>query len=242
MAYKSRRYARRVAKKSRRNFILTLIVIIFLMYATLQWLLPNFIGGIVFVKGILKPTTKVKQDTSADSSLPPPVFNIPYEATNTAQINIQGYSNPHSKVELFMDDDKKDTTQVQDDGSFEFKNVDLVLGTNNIYGKSLDDNNKESLPSKTIQVTYDNEKPSLDIAEPDDGKKIQGGDKKVTVRGKTNPEVQVLVNGTQVVVDKDGNFSTSIDINDGDNTITVRATDKAGNYTESTRKVTYSSS
>lgn len=241
MAYRSR-YARRVARKSRANFLVTLIIIVFLGYASLQWILPNLVGGIGFVKGLIKPSAKTSQNLTADVTLAPPVLNIPYEATNTAQIDIGGYGNPHSKVSLYLDDDKVDTTQVQDDGTFVVKNVSLKLGTNNIYGKSEGDNNKESFPSKTIQLIFDNEKPSLDISSPSDGQTVQGGDKKITINGKTEPEAQVMINNNRVVLDKDGNFSSTQDLNDGDNNFTIRATDKAGNYTEVARKVTYKSS
>lgn len=229
-----------MAKKSRRNFIITILLIGFLIYATLQWILPNLIGGIGFIKGKVKPVKNI-QVSDVSSSLPPPVLNIPYEATNTAQINISGYGTPHSKVTIYLDDKKFETTQVSDDGSFEIKNVTLALGTNNIYGKSLDDQDKESLPSKTIKLIFDNEKPALDISSPQDGQVIQGGDKKVVISGKTETNTQILINGSQVVVDKDGNFSSTLPLNDGDNNFTIRSVDKAGNFTEVVRKVVYKS-
>ncbi len=241
MAYKysSRRYARRVAKKSRRNFIITLLLIGFLLYATLQWILPNLIGGIGFINNKIKPSQKIVNSADSDPSIAPPVLNIPYEATNTAQINIRGYGTPHSNVEIFLEDEKKDSTSVSDDGTFEIKDLTLALGTNNIYGKSADDKGKESLPSKTIKLIFDNEKPSLEVTEPEDGKKIQGGDKKINIAGKSEINAQVLINDSQVVLDKDGKFTTQLPLNDGDNNFDIKAIDSAGNTTEIARKVTY---
>lgn len=238
--YQSRRATRRLARRSRRNFLITIIGVILLAYFTLTWVLPYFIGSVSFVQNIIKPPQKKVVQTTNSSFLAPPVLNISYEATNSAQIDIRGYGTPGSKVKLYMDDDSKQTIDVSSDGSFNFENVTLSLGTNNIYGKALDDQDKESLPSKTIQLMYINGKPSLDLNEPEDGKKIQGGDKKVKVSGKTDPKVKIFINDTQVIVDKDGNFSADQPLNDGDNTISIKAVDIASNTTEEQRRVNYS--
>jgi hypothetical protein len=238
--YQSARATRKLAKKSRRNFFISLALIVFLFYAAFTWILPSLINGARLVKG-LHPTPKPSVDNSPqNSSLAPPILSIPYEATNTAQIDIKGYATPHSKVSLYLDDAKIDTVDVSGDGSFGFSNLSLNLGINNIYGKSIDEQNQQSLPSKTFRITYANEKPALDINTPEDNKKIQGGDKKVTISGKTTPGDEVFINGSQVIVDKDGNFNSQQDINEGDNNFDIKAVDNATNTTDVQRKVTYS--
>lgn len=237
MAYR-RRVTRRYARKSKTNFIVTLLLIGFLIYVSLQWILPSLITGLGFLTSIIKPAHKAITTNFENISLAPPVLNIAYEATNTAQINISGYGTPHSKVELFLDDEKKDTIDVSVDGNFEFKNISLSLGTNVIFGKSIDEKNRLSLPSKTIKVLYDNEKPKLILNEPEDGKKIQGGGK-VKFSGKTEPGVQIFINDNQIIVDKDGNFSVDQSLSDGENNFNVKAEDSASNTIEILRKVTY---
>lgn len=237
--YQSRRATRRLARKSKRNFWITLIIVAAISYAALFWILPNFIGGTLFVKNIIKPPQKVSSNSFKTGALAPPVLNIPFEATQSAQIDIKGYGTPNSKVKLFIDDELKQTADVSDNGSFIFKQVILVLGTNNIYGKTIDEKNVESLPSKNLRIIYDNEKPSLNISEPEDGKKIQGGDKKIKVSGNTEPGVKVYVNDSQVVADKDGNFTAEQQINEGDNIFTIKAVDTASNTTEVQKTVNY---
>ncbi len=237
--YQSRRQIRKLAKKSSRNFFVTLFLIALLFYAAFIWILPSLINGMSIVKNLTHPKQKVVTDSSKNSSLAPPVLNIPFEATNTAQINIKGYGTPNSKVAIFLDDDKKDTVEVSSEGAFEFKNVPLVLGTNNIYGKSVDEENLESLPSKNLKIIYDNEKPKLDIGEPEDGKKIQGGDKKIKIAGKTEMGAQIYINDSQIIVDKDGNFSSEQSLNEGDNNFNIKAIDKASNSSEVQRRVIY---
>lgn len=234
--YRSRRAVKRLKRKSKRNFLITLVILGLLIYATINWILPYFIGGIGIVQNVIKP---LKQNIKSDKSLSaPPVLNIPFEATNSSIINIKGYSTPNSKVKLYIDDEVKQTVDVSSDGSFNFENVPLVLGTNNIYGKT-SDGSKESLPSKTIRLIYDNEKPFITVFEPEDGKTIQGGDKRVKVSGKTEASAKVFLNDAQVVVDQNGNFATDIPLNDGDNTISIKASDIASNTTELQRRVIF---
>ena len=234
--YRSRRAVKRLKRKSKRSFVITLAVVGFILYATINWILPYFIGGISIVKNVIKPPKQnIKQDKSA---IAPPVLNIPFEATASSIISIKGFSTPNSKVALYIDDEAKETVNAGSDGSFLFENVPLILGTNNIYGKTLD-GDKESLPSKTIRLIYDNEKPFITLDEPQDNKIIQGGEKKVKVSGKTEVNTKVFLNDSQIVVDKDGNFQNDLSINEGDNTITIRAVDVASNTSEVQRRVTY---
>lgn len=236
--YHSRRSAKRLARKSKRSFIITLIIIAFLIYATFTWILPYFIGGIGFIQNITSPQkTNVKQPE--DIAIAPPVLNISYEATNTAQINIKGFTTPNLKIKLYIDDEPNQTVNSSPEGSFTFENVTLSIGTNNIYGKTMDNSGKESLSSKTIKLIYDNEKPTLSVLEPEDGKKIQGGDKKIKISGKTDTDAKVFVNGTQVIVNSDGSFSIDQPLNDGDNTISIKTVDVASNSTEVQRAVNY---
>lgn len=237
--YSSRRSVKRLARKSRRNFIVTLIIVIILIYSTITWVLPSFVNGIGFITNIIKPSQKTLAPSSQDSAIAPPVLSIPYEATNSAQIDIKGFGTPNSKVKLYIDDESKQTVDVSSDGSFTLQNVSLSLGTNNIYATTVDEQNKESLPSKTIRLIYDNQKPPLSINEPDDNKVVQGGDKKIKVSGKTDAAVKVFINGTQVIIDKDGNFSSDIALNDGANTLSIKAVDVASNETELQRQVVF---
>lgn len=239
MAYKYQyRAVKRLQKKNKQNFIATLVIIIILLYGTFFWVLPFVISSIGTIKNKSNPTNKTINPTD-QATLAPPVLNIPFEATNTAQINISGYSSPNSKVELFIDDEKKQTVDTDSGGNFHINDVDLSLGINNIYGKTVDDSGKESLPSKTMILTYDNNKPLLKIYEPEDNKQIQGGDKKVKVSGKTDSGTQVFINGNQTIVDKDGNFSSTMEINEGDNNFDIKAVNLASNISESSRKVSY---
>lgn len=235
-SYRSRRQIRRLSHKARTRFIFTLILSAVLIYATVTWVLPTFINGLSFVTGIVKPNTP-SSTKAIKTSLAPPVLNIPYEATSTATIAVIGYATPKTKVQIFVDKKKAGESESKEDGSFEVKNVSLNLGTNSIFGKTVE-GEVESLPSKTIKVFLDMEKPVLEIYEPADNTEVHG-DKKVKVSGKSETGAKVYVNDTRAVVNSDGTFSLDFSLNEGENILNFKAEDEAKNLTEIQRRVIF---
>ena len=236
MSYR-RRSVRIIASKSKKNFLTTLIITV-VMGLSLIWLLPQFINIVGSIKETVKPAEKTLVEESDTAGLPPPILNIPFEATNTSEIDITGYSTANSKVKLFLDETEVEVVDVTTDGSFIFRNVSLNLGTNNFYGKTLDEEGKESLPSKTIRILYDNEKPSLEVRESEDNRNISG-ERKIKISGVTEINAQIYINGSQVIVDKEGNFQTELMLNDGENIFNIKAQDSASNSTEISRRVNF---
>lgn len=235
--YRSRS-TRRLIRKSRRNLIITSLLIIVLLYATISWVLPSFINMLGAVKSIIKPAPKELKLDRINSTLAPPVLNIPFESTNTAKINVGGYSNPNSKVKIFVDEKEVITVSVSEDGSFLAKEIELSLGTNTIFAKSIDEEGKESLNSKSFKIILDSEKPLLNVTQPEDNKNV-AGERKLKIAGETEPGVQVFVNNIQAIVNKDGNFSLDVQLNDGENNFTIKAIDKASNSEEISRRVIF---
>ena len=232
--------SRRLERKSKRNLFVTLFISAILLYVTFVWFIPTFIGSLSLLNQF-KPQSQSSISVAEKASLAPPVLNIPFESTNTATIKVHGYALSNTSVEIYNDNNLKTTVKTNEDGSFTSDPIDLNLGTNNISGKTADDSGNKSLTSKPINIYYTNEKPSLEISEPEDNKTIKGGDKKVNVSGKTSSDrdISLTINGVRTIVQSDGSFSRSVDINEGDNNITISATDNAGNNIQSTRKVTY---
>lgn len=101
------------------------------------------------------------------------------------------------------------------------------------------DNDGNSAVQKTVTFTIDTVAPILTIDSPSDGSVTNIAS--CVVSGKTNDAtsspVTVTVNGTAVTVNSDGTFSKTITLNEGNNTITVVATDAAGKATTVTRTI-----
>lgn len=231
------RSLRHSESRAKRKLIFNLVAIIVVLYIFFTWGLPFIIGHLSF----LNKNKKVipAEELKIDEAITPPVLYIPFEATNSAQLPIAGYSTPLSRVEVYIDDELKAQVSTDSEGKFQTSPISLNLGTNNINSVTVNDKDKKSLPSKNIRLYFNNEKPELTISEPNDGFEVKGGDKKVKVAGKTQANNSITVNGSTVILDSEGNFQTTISINEGDNTITVVASDTFGNTNQSEKRVKY---
>lgn len=121
--------------------------------------------------------------------------------------------------------------------------VALVDGEHTITA-TVQDNDGNTAAEAKVTITIDTVPPTLDITSPSDGFKTNTDT--VTVSGVTNDAtskpvtITITVGGTDqgaVTVDSSGNFSKEVPVALGDNTIVVRATDRAGKQTEITRAV-----
>lgn len=241
MAYRNRyrsRSARRMARKSKRNFLVTIFIIALLLYGVVFWALPIFIGSLGLVSNFINPPSSSTQNISDSAILAPPVLNIPYEATNTGQIDIKGYAAAGIDVKIYVNDKLADELRASNDGSFISQQINLKFGINDIYGKTADDQNHESLSSKVLKITFDDETPRLTVLEPDNGKVIQG-ERKIKISGVTEPDAKIYINGSRVVVDSEGKFSSTEDLSDGENTFVIKSVDGASNTMEVTRQITF---
>lgn len=225
--------------RAKKRLIFTVVAILIISYVFFVWVLPFLIGQLSFLNK--KNTTVDAETLKIDEAIAPPVLYIPYEATNSASLEFTGYAAPLSKIELYIDGEIKTQSSTDSEGKFTTSQVALNLGTNNVTAVTISDSDKKSLPSKNIKLYYSNEKPKLEISEPGDGTAITG-DKKVKVVGKTDVNNSITVNGSTVIVDGEGNFQTIVAVNDGENTITIKASNSFGNTEETSRRVNYASS
>lgn len=234
------RSARRAATHSKRKFLFTIFFLLFLVYATISWILPNTIGGIGLVANSFKEPKKVEKPVSETATLAPPVLSIPFEATNSASITVKGYSTSGAKVNIYHDDEIIETIKVGSDGSFESQPIFLVLGTNNIYAKSMDDKDQESFESKTFKIFYDREKPNVAVTDPKESS-ISTDQDKITIVGTTDEDAQIYVNNIRQIVDSSGKFQATVPLNSGENNIIIKAVDPASNFREIARIVNFTS-
>lgn len=92
----------------------------------------------------------------------------------------------------------------------------------------------------SVSFKIDTVPPTLNVKAPSNN--LITNNKSCVVSGSTNDAtsspVTLKVNGTAVTVNSDGTFSTTIQLVEGNNTITIEATDAAGKSTTVTRTVT----
>lgn len=157
-------------------------------------------------------------------------------ATNSAKIVVGGSVSGYNELEFYING-KKVKEISSSAGSFSEEIGDLKVGQNEVYLKAkTKDSGKEKMSEK-YDVLYKNEKPKLEISEPPSASTTSKSE--IKIAGSTDKEVFIKINDLPVVVNSEGNFQTLINLNEGENNITVTATDNAGNVEAKTFTVTY---
>lgn len=70
----------------------------------------------------------------------------------------------------------------------------------------------------------------LEVLQPQDKQTISTA--QITVKGKTAANAEVFVNEKELKADKNGNFATTLTLDEGDNYLYVAASDQDGNFAE----------
>lgn len=224
------RYKQTQNKNRSRFYILLSVIFIALM---LKWGLPLFMN-------LVAGNGAQRVETGKDI-IPPqtPIISALPEATNSAFISIEGFTEANANVELLLDD-KVDKINIADaNGSFLFS-TNLILGQNRIQLRAKDQVGNESMSGVTL-VNYDNKPVNLTVSFPKDGSEYFGKTSQVIdIKGDVDKaNCQVLINNSFVQVNKDGSFIHRFMLSGGDNIIKVVATDIAGNTAEKSLRIVY---
>ncbi len=174
-------------------------------------------------------------------SLPPqiPVLSLPYQATNSATVNLTGFGEAKSKVTVVVNSSPVNTIDVAEDGTFSYE-LRLEQGDNSLVVFGTDAAGNESTPSSPYALFMDAEPLQIDISEPANNAEIIGRkNQSLLFKGKTKPGTKVFLNDRLNFVKADGSFELPYQLAEGENTIKVRGLDKAGNTTEIELKVTF---
>lgn len=230
------RLSRIETKKEKRRLTLAIIGILAIVGLLLIFGVKVLIGFSVFVENIrgTGPTP-----TPSASIVLPPTLNSSYEATNSATISLTGSAQPKMTLIVYLNNDQFSKQVVPDDGTFTIEDIPLREGVNTISAKT--QNNKDTMSdlSNVVSISYIAKPPALNVDNPQDNTTVTGDPNTVTVSGSTDDNVTITINDRVVVVKSDNTFSYDFPLNDGDNVLTIVATDAAGNQTKIEKKVTY---
>jgi hypothetical protein len=230
------RFSRIEEKKTKRNLTYVVGAIVILVVAIPLIGLPL----LVKVSGLLGNSKDSAVITNNDTTPPvPPVLSPILSATNSAKLKVEGYGEPATTLELKVNDESVKKVLLGNDGSFSFSDIILNPGSNTIVATSKDSAGNLSNPSKIWTILLKKKGPTLEVRDPTDGQNFDHSHQTITIKGKTDPQTQLSVNDRFVFVKDDGTFEYSLKLSDGDNTLTFKATDTAGNETKLERKVKY---
>lgn len=161
----------------------------------------------------------------------PPAISLPYDATNSAKIEISGSAEPGSTVYLTQNSESRGNVVVGEDGIFRFGNMALKDGDNKFEAVAVDQSGNRSQPSESQTVYYSNKAPDLTV---ETSAVVDG---KVEIKGSTNG-VRLVVNDRLIILNSEGKFQTKIGVNSGENILVFVAVDRAGNQTRKELTVT----
>lgn len=205
------------------------VLAIGLVVVMFKWGLPWFIDILAGPSG--QKAASINQD---EDVVPPqtPVLSPLVEATNSATLKIEGFTEAKVEVDVFVNDAQVASTNSDNEGMFrsEFK---LSEGSNKIQ-VTAKDNAGNSSQSVVKTVNFDKKGVEITVDSPGDGSEIFGqNNQNVTFSGKVSkPDASVNINGNYARLDANGNFSSIVRLSQGDNNISVKAIDRAGNTIE----------
>lgn len=232
--YRSR-LSKRIEQKTKKNFVLSILGIILIVLLVFKFGIPVLANLSIFLSGSQSKDMVTIQNPSF---IAPPVLDSFPEATASANIIISGIASKKQVINLYINGALVDTLKAGDDGRFSFKET-IDPGENTIKSTTIV-NNKESDFSNILVTSFKSAAPSLNITSPLDGQSFSKDQNIANIKGTTDADVKVTVNGLWAITDSNGNFSYNLPLQNGDNNIKITAVDTAGNKSEKSIKVTYS--
>lgn len=221
------RLERKTMKQGTRTIIMFLVGSIILLGLFFYFGIPALFGLAGTISGIGSKPEEVQEE---EIVLNTPILDREFEATKSAEINIKGTADPGSKVELSRNTISVGLETAGKDGSFVFEDIALEKGRNEFVARTVSNKGNSSDPSGLYVVFFSTSGPKLELNNKD-GDSVK--ESPYTFGGKVDPiDATVMVNERLAIVDGGGNFSYYMTLNDGDNKITVVATDMAGNETK----------
>nr|WP_290665484.1 FlgD immunoglobulin-like domain containing protein [Ardenticatena sp.] len=148
---------------------------------------------------------------------------------NTNPVTVRGQAQPGAIVTV-----NGKEVPVSEDGTFQ---VDVVLeeGDNAIIVEARDEVGNVSHLEQIVHLRTQG--PTITLTNLTDGLEVSSPT--LRIAGQVDPGASLLINGQEVPVDSRGNFSALLTFAEGDNLITLSATDRAGNTTTIQRMVRY---
>lgn len=169
----------------------------------------------------------------------PPTISSPVEATFSATIAVSGFSEADSEVVAVLNGSELDRTTADNEGSFEI-DISLQEDENKLRFYAIDAAGNESDTSRTYSIVYDAVAPTIELESPQDGQQFElRKNQTITIKGTTEANAKVYLNDRLIFARSDGSFSSTHQLQEGDNELKFRAVDEAGNEREQVISVSF---
>lgn len=173
-----------------------------------------------------------------DPAPPTVVIDSPYDGqgTNQTWILVAGAASDDiglDRVELRLDDSLR--WQELPPGNWSLTLTNLSRGDHRIQVRATDLAGQTAYSNVTL--TVDTDFPALELEEPFE-ETVLTDEPGVRIRGRTDPDATVTINGIQVPVGAGGAFEKVLELPEGVNLVTVVAKDRGGNTVTLSRRIT----
>lgn len=224
-------------KKNNRKAFLYILLSLASILILFFFGLPSIVKMAAFLSELRKSDTVVeKNDTTPPA--PPRLDEIP-EATNKKTLDIAGMTEEGATIIIYFNS-TEETVVADKDGRFKL-NVTLAAGENKISALAKDAAGNQSQKTTQLSIIFDDEEPKLEITAPE-GREFYGSkQRQVVIKGTTDQGAVITINDRFVFVEDGGSFTYATTLTDGDNNFNIKASDKAGNITETSLTLKYSS-
>ena len=231
------RLARRSEKQSKKQLYMSVGGIIATLFILYQ-LGPIVLTGTGAFLDSLFGKNKTQINYLSNAPYQTPIIDPIPTATPSSELVVSGktiYS--EGVVEIYINDDLAKEVDVLETN--DFQTIVLLTSDTNIIKARYVNGQKTSGFTDEYHVSYVKDAPTLEITFPSDNATFPKGDQQITVTGKATPDSSLTVNGRIAIVAGDGTFSHTLNLSEGENKITVEASNTAGKKTEKTITVSY---
>lgn len=236
-----RNYSRLASVEERKNMrkavsfgLLTVLTLVILFF----YGIPTLGKFAAFVSDLAKSNKPIANQDKTPPA--PPRFNQFPDFTNQGTIDLSGSAEAGATVKLTFNGETQEKLSNKD-SNFLF-NLTLNNGDNVFSAVAVDPVGNISQETTQNKIVFDNKSPDFTIDSPADGAQFFGTkQRQVTIQGTTESTATVNINDRFVTVDSLGKFQYTLSLSEGENKFTVKATDQAGNTTEKSLTLTFSS-
>jgi len=233
----STRFGRIEEKKQRKRLVLAIVGSIALVVFLFIFGFKLLVGFSLLVERLHGAAPQTQNPTQ--TIIQPPTLDPLPVATKSSSLFVRGSGQSGLTAIVYVNDAETKNISVTKSGMFTTQLTNLKDGVNTISAKLMDAKGNLSDLSNVLTVEIKQKQPTLELTSPNDNISILGDNNTITINGKTDDNATVTVNGRFVVIKSDNSFSFQYPLNEGQNKLTIIATDDAGNTTTVERNITY---
>ncbi len=196
------------------------------------------IGFSVFVDTIRGSSPTPASQNTKQVLFHPTLDPLPV-ASFSSTLRVGGSGTAGNTVTMYDGGKEIKKTVIAGNGVYTMQLPTLKDGTHVLTVKMSDSKGNTSDPTPDISIRIKTTKPELTIETPEDNANINSESNFISVSGKTESDTTIAINGRIAVIKPDNTFSYSYPLSEGENKLTIVATDIAGNSLSEVRTVTY---